>query len=248
MPPFEAPALPVPLIVREDPRARRLSLAVCPARRHVRLTVPRRTPPAAVQRFLVAQADWLEAAIARALPPALPFAPGLILPVADRAVLLAPGPGRVARAEEGRLLVPGNAALFAARTRRWLIARAALTLEAETRELAARHGLRAPMVRVGDPASRWGSCAASGRIAYSWRLLLAPGFVRESVVAHEVAHLAEPNHGPGFWTLAERLLGGSHAPARAWLKAHGPALLAYGAEDGAGGGAPGGRIAAPGEG
>ncbi len=79
-------------------------------------------------------------------------------------------------------------------------------------------------VGVGDPATRWGSCATTGAIRYSWRLILAPPAVRQSVVAHEVAHLVHPNHGPAFWALAAELTAGDLTAARAWLKAHGAAL------------------------
>ena len=106
----------------------------------------------------------------------------------------------------------------------------ALALMAEeTRALATCIGREVPEVRVGDPRSRWGSCAADGRIAYSWRLILAPEPVRRSVVAHEVAHLVEMNHGVRFWRLATDLLGEPHDAARGWLRANGPLLLSYGA-------------------
>ena len=72
--------------------------------------------------------------------------------------------------------------------------------------------------------SRWGSCSAAGAIRYSWRLILAPEFVRRATVAHEVAHLVHLNHGPDFHALVERLLGADPRPARAWLKREGAAL------------------------
>ncbi|MFN3371123.1 MAG: M48 family metallopeptidase [Sphingomonadaceae bacterium] len=223
------PIAGLPLVVRIDRRARGLRLAVSPAARHVRLTVPPRTGARTAQAFLDSQADWLAETARRLVPPAVPFAPGIELPLGDGRLWLLPGTGRVAQQAGDRLLVPGGEALFAGRVRRWLKAEAQRRLEADTRALAAQAGLRLAGVRVGDPKSRWGSCAADGRIAYSWRLILAPRFVQQALVAHEVAHLAHAHHGPAFWRLAEALLGESHAPARAWLKANGPRLMAYGA-------------------
>jgi predicted metal-dependent hydrolase len=46
-------------------------------------------------------------------------------------------------------------------------------------------------------------------------------------VAHEVAHLAEMNHGPRFWRLVQSLTPDCTAP-RAWLNQHRNQLLAYG--------------------
>ncbi|MGL6044320.1 MAG: M48 family metallopeptidase, partial [Sandaracinobacteroides sp.] len=114
----------------------------------------------------------------------------------------------------------------------WLAAEALRLLEPETRAVALSLPKPVQKVRVGDFRSRWGSCAADGRIAYNWRLVLAPGHVRRAVVAHEVAHLAVPNHSADFWNLAAQLLGESHAPSRAWLRTNGPMLHSFGASQG----------------
>ncbi|MBV9017228.1 MAG: M48 family metallopeptidase, partial [Alphaproteobacteria bacterium] len=60
-----------------------------------------------------------------------------------------------------------------------------------------------------------------------WRLILAPENVVEYVVAHEVAHLAEMNHGPRFWRLVQ-ILTPDHAASRAWLNSQRNRLFAYG--------------------
>jgi predicted metal-dependent hydrolase len=58
------------------------------------------------------------------------------------------------------------------------------------------------------------------------RLVLAPSDVVDYVVVHELCHLRVPNHAPSFWTLLEQ-----HRPhwrdQRAWLRDHGPELLAF---------------------
>ena len=52
---------------------------------------------------------------------------------------------------------------------------------------------------------RYGSCTpAKGSIRISHRLLTMPAWVRDYVLIHELAHLREPNHGPGFWKLVNR--------------------------------------------
>jgi predicted metal-dependent hydrolase len=49
--------------------------------------------------------------------------------------------------------------------------------------------------------------------------------VLDYVVVHEVCHLREPNHSPRFWRLvAERRP--RYREQRAWLREHGPELLA----------------------
>jgi predicted metal-dependent hydrolase len=47
------------------------------------------------------------------------------------------------------------------------------------------------------------------------------------VAAHECAHLVEANHSPRFWAIVHRLVG-DHRPHRAWLRANGADLHAFG--------------------
>ena len=56
---------------------------------------------------------------------------------------------------------------------------------------------------------------------------MAPGWVLDYVVAHEVAHLRELNHSPRFWDTLQQLTPNREA-AVAWLKENGPALLRVG--------------------
>lgn len=216
-------------MVKVNARARRMSLRVCSSTRSVKLTLPPRVAKARALAFVEGHQGWIAAQAQRRLPAPVPFVPGTILPLGDGTLLLAQGTGRGARRDGDQLLVPGDGALFAGRVKRWLAAESQRVLEAETRALALRIGRDIREVRVGDYRSRWGSCAPDGRIAYSWRLILAPAHVRHSVVAHEVAHLVEPNHGPRFWKTATALLGQPHDEARGWLRANGPLLLSYGA-------------------
>ncbi|HUR40317.1 MAG TPA: SprT family zinc-dependent metalloprotease [Verrucomicrobiae bacterium] len=99
---------------------------------------------------------------------------------------------------------------------------------AEARHLldqeSARLGLPYSRFTLRDPRSRWGSCAADGRIMLSWRLALAPAEVFRYVVVHELCHLRWRGHGPRFWALVARQMPDYEA-ACGWLREHGAALL-----------------------
>ena len=101
-------------------------------------------------------------------------------------------------------------------------------LARETAEVARIAGVAVSKVSVADPKARWGSCASTGAIRYSWRLILAPDFVRRATVAHEVAHRVHMNHAPAFHALVAELLGEDPAPATAWLRQHGAQLHWFG--------------------
>ncbi len=104
------------------------------------------------------------------------------------------------------------------------------TLTAETAEYAGRAGVTVTGVAVGDPRSRWGSCASGGTIRYSWRLILAPSAVRRATVAHEVAHRVHMNHGPAFHALVAHLYGRAPTAEHDWLRRNGARLHWFGRE------------------
>ena len=215
----------VPLTMRVSARARRMRLRVDPRTRIVLLTVPRRTSQRHALAWAAEHREWVEATLA-AIPQAMPLVPGAIIPLfglPHRIDWERTRPRRIAAAE-GRLLAGGPAEGLEARLLRWLKGQAAALLESETRELAAKAGVEAVRIRVGDPVSRWGSCSAGGGIRYNWRLVMAPEFVRRATVAHEVAHLVHLNHGPEFHALVRALLGADPRPARLWLRREGAGL------------------------
>jgi predicted metal-dependent hydrolase len=72
---------------------------------------------------------------------------------------------------------------------------------------------------VRDQRTRWGSAARSGRLSFSWRLVLAPPEALQTVVIHELAHLRVFGHGPEFWTLVAGLRP-DHRLWRRWLREH----------------------------
>ena len=126
------------------------------------------------------------------------------------------------------LRVGGPLEQMPARVLRFLKRHALETLARETRALAAAHNISLGKIGVGNPKSRWGSCASSGDIRYSWRLILAPSHVRRATVAHEVAHRVHMNHSREFHALVADLFGADPAPARRWLRANGTALHWFG--------------------
>jgi len=103
-------------------------------------------------------------------------------------------------------------------------ARTAITEVAEAE--AVRLGVSYAGIQIRDQRTRWGSCSPRGTLTFNWRLVLAPHAVLDYVVVHELCHLREANHGPGFWRLVEQARPGYEVP-RAWLRRHGHELLAY---------------------
>ena len=72
-----------------------------------------------------------------------------------------------------------------------------------------------------------GQLCRQRNLAFSWRLVMAPGFVQDYVAAHEVAHLRHMNHGPHFWRLVREITPYT-LQAMAWLRSDGMRLLRIG--------------------
>jgi predicted metal-dependent hydrolase len=89
---------------------------------------------------------------------------------------------------------------------------------------AAALGVQPRAIRLKDTRSRWGSCAPDRTLAFSWRLLLAPDWVLDYVVAHEVAHLREMNHSDRFWALCESLTPHREAATHGYANTERPCL------------------------
>ncbi len=214
-----------PVRLKVSPRARKLRLSVDPRTRSVLLTVPRRVSRRRALAWASQHRQWIERALAD-IPESRAFAPGETVPVRGEPFVIdwAEARPRRIRQEGGRLLCGGPREGLDRRILRWLKAEALALLTRESREFAGTIGARLEQVGIGDPVSRWGSCSARGAIRYSWRLFLAPDFVRRATVAHEVAHLVHLNHGPDFHALVAEILGADPRPARAWLKREGAAL------------------------
>jgi predicted metal-dependent hydrolase len=234
-------------------RARRMRLSVDPASGRVRLTIPPRASLKQAMAWANDHRGWIDAQRAK-LPDGRPFVPGAVIPIEGEDVVIdwspersrtitlfrhaglvpastepqVPGleaqwtPGQ-ARGD-GQLVCGGPLEGLSRRIETWLKRRALAVLTQETTEFAAKAGVTVSRVTVADPKGRWGSCASTGAIRYSWRLICAPPYVRRSTVAHEVAHRLHMDHSPAFHAAYRQLLEADPAPARAWLRRHGAAL------------------------
>jgi predicted metal-dependent hydrolase len=223
------------LEVRRHPGARRLTLRVSRTRRAVLVTIPIQCDLDEAGSFLNRHIDWVRERL-DSLPDPVPFVDRAVMPLRGephrivvekfaplRAVTLASVPD-----QWPSIVVPGPAATASRRLRDWLFSEARDDLEDRVAHHARKLNLKPKRIAVRDQTTRWGSCSTTGVLSFSWRLVLAPAHVLDYVAAHEVAHLAEMNHGPRFWALVKKAMPEFEA-SKAWLQVYGPDLHRYGA-------------------
>jgi predicted metal-dependent hydrolase len=219
----------LPLRIVESDRARRLTLRIDADGRGLRVTVPPGIAGSEIERFLSRHQTWLEQRLAK-VPDRPHVRPGVKIPLRGVPHLIRHEPTRgtvtLSRDEAGPVIIVHG-------DRRHLPRRLADFLKREAKReievLVAKHstaiGKRARAIRFKDTSSRWGSCTSDGNLSFSWRIMMAPPVVINYLVAHEVAHLKEMNHGPRFWKLCKELCPDTDR-CKDWLKRNGSALQA----------------------
>jgi predicted metal-dependent hydrolase len=225
----------LPLKIVENDRARRLTLRIDSGGQGLRVTIPPGLHKGEVDRFLHRQQGWLEQRLAK-VPDRPQVRPGIKMPLRGVPHLIVHEPG--ARGTVAVGILDGAPVLFVHGDRRHLPRRLADFLKRQAKgdidALVERHclaiGKRAKAIRFRDTTSRWGSCTSDGALSFSWRIMMAPAPVINYLVAHEVAHLKEMNHGPKFWKLCAELCPDTDR-CKAWLKRNGGALQAIQFDD-----------------
>jgi predicted metal-dependent hydrolase len=231
--------IPTPVEVRRHPGARRMTLRVSRARRAVIVTLPMQCDLDAAGRFVSTHVEWVCERLG-SLPDPVAFRDGAIIPLRGIPHGIAftgrERRGRVVAIEHApcgmaRLSVSGAPEHAPRRLRDWLAIEARRDLDGRVQWHAANLGLRPKRIVVRDQVSRWGSCSTTGKLSFSWRLVLAPPWILDYVAAHEVAHLAEMNHGPRFWALVRQTMPATDE-AKRWLQVYGMDLHRYGTNAG----------------
>jgi predicted metal-dependent hydrolase len=213
--------------LRRSARARRLRLVLVPGV-GPELVVPAGARAGAIDGALKTLTPWLERALARQQPAALGLArPGVAWHGGEQLPLRIVTAKRASADWSAGALEVGapDAGRAAATLERWYRESAREALSAAIERQAPALGVAPKTLAVRDQRTRWGSCSSTGTLSFSWRLLLAPAWVLEDVVCHELCHLRVPNHSRAFWSLvAEHRPGGDSRP---WLRAHGGELASY---------------------
>lgn len=79
-------------------------------------------------------------------------------------------------------------------------------------------------ITIRNQVSRWGSCSSKGNLNFNCLLMLAPEYVTDYVVVHELCHRKEMNHSERFWAEVKKIYP-EYEKAKKWLKENGAELV-----------------------
>jgi len=86
-----------------------------------------------------------------------------------------------------------------------------------------RIGVKVKDIRISDLGHRWASCGRNDNINFNWRSVMAPIWVFDYILVHELVHLIEHGHTDRFWRMVARVMPEYEEHAR-WLNENGADL------------------------
>lgn len=200
----------------------------------LRVTAPRWVTVSEIEGAIVEKQRWIfnkineqrERAV-RQLQPPMQWRDGATLPYlgADIVVRLRIGDGSGVHFDEAAQILhvslPAQASeqQLKDRVQGWLQMQAKALFAERLALYAEKLGVRFASLTLSSATTQWGSCTADGRIRLNWRLMHFALPHIDYVVAHELAHLREMNHGPRFWETVQSVFPEFEA-ARKALRDH----------------------------
>lgn len=88
------------------------------------------------------------------------------------------------------------------------------------RYLSVKMGISYNNIRIKDVKTRWGSCSQKGNLSFNWRIVMAPSWIMDYVIVHELCHIIVMNHSKCFWDMV-MLYTPRYEEARRWLDENG---------------------------
>ncbi|MBF0212460.1 MAG: M48 family metallopeptidase [Magnetococcales bacterium] len=191
------------------PARKRLTLRVT-AEGEIEARAPVGMSLEAVERFVRAQAEWLEKTRRQMLEDRPTLGDGTVLTLLDEPLTLrivAEGSGRIRRAgSELRVPTPLTPEGLRDGLERWYRQQARRYLTTRLRHWSDRLGVSVLRLTIRGQSSRWGSCSRHGAISLNWQLMLLPPSLVDYVMVHELCHRREMNHSPAFWAEVAAIL------------------------------------------
>ena len=216
-----------PLKVNKSARAKKLTLRIDSKERIVVLTLPRYCSQKKAFEFIKNHEEWVKTTLQK-LPERRLFFNGEKISLFGKSLEIKHAPERRlgVKIEGENLLVSGEEEFMHRRIKDFIKKKAKDEFYKRSKKYAKKLGEEINDITIKDTKSRWGSCSSLNNLNYNWRISLAPDFVINYLMVHEVAHLKHQNHSGSFWQCVAKLCP-DYEQGERWLKEHGKELYGY---------------------
>lgn len=218
----------IPVKVRTSTKARNISIRI--HYHKVELVIPERACKNTAYKFLFEKEAWVRRKITakeRIPQPIIP--PANQISILGKNYLIEYQDSQLGKATmtENTILVQTTKSRQNRLLRCYLKQHILNKIKIAVKTMATQHGFKKyGKISVKELKSRWGSCSASGNLAFNWRIIFAPEHVFYYLLAHELCHLKQMNHSSKFWKLVAEICP-DYQTSRNWLRKHGAELYYY---------------------
>lgn len=205
----------------------------------LRITAPKWVTLTEIENAIIEKQRWIFTKLnerrersARRLQPQMEWRDGATLPYLGSDITLrimatqSAGILHTAESKELTVCLPADAAeqQLKDRVQGWLQLEAKRIFAERLPIYAEKLGVSYQSFALSSAMTQWGSCTADGKIRLNWRLVHFALPLIDYVIAHELSHLREMNHGPQFWATVQSVFP-EFAAAKKALRDHAPETL-----------------------
>lgn len=75
-------------------------------------------------------------------------------------------------------------------------------------------------IKVKEQKKRWASCTSKDELLFNWRCAMAPAYIMDYIVVHEMCHMYYKDHSKEFWNMVSGIMP-DYEGRRMWLRENG---------------------------
>lgn len=225
---IEVDGIPINIQLTRNKRSKRLTLRQNLSGGNFKLSMPMRASVKQAKAFCQQHSAWIAEKSAE-MQDMASFADGQYIPLRGKMVKLVfldqlRGQTKfISLDDAAELHITGGAEFAPRRLVTWLKSAAKKDILVAMEKYQPMLDVKYSKLTIRDTKSRWGSCSSSKALSFSWRLVMAPPNCLDYVVAHELAHILEMNHGAKFWAHVDGVCP-HMKDSQKWLKTNGGQL------------------------
>lgn len=78
-------------------------------------------------------------------------------------------------------------------------------------------------IKVKEQKKRWASCTSRNELLFNWRCAMAPAYIIDYIVVHEMCHMYHKDHSNEFWNMISSIMP-DYEVRKEWLRDNGVKL------------------------